>query len=279
MRLGSRRDDEHADLIWPRQSLRRRRVRPWRVERSCRTDGTADYRPRSRACSMRPDEFLDRRDADWRSTLSAGALALAPDHPEVCASRPSARVLARASGRSRRCAPPRARVATGRCAAPQQSRQRAQRVGGHRAVRSRLSGVPRRSRPRSPRPGTTSARRSKPTRESAGGGRSARRARSRWRRGTLPRVSSTRDNLKALGRIDEAAAAYRAALAADAGAAHAWWGLANLKTVRFERGGNGGAWNAAFARTNPAPIAGARFRARQGARGSGSLSRSVRRAE
>ena len=42
------------------------------------------------------------------------------------------------------------------------------------------------------------------------------------------------DNLKALGRIDEAAAAYRAAIARDGLAAHAWWGLANLKTVRFE---------------------------------------------
>ena len=42
------------------------------------------------------------------------------------------------------------------------------------------------------------------------------------------------DNLKVLGRIDEAAAAYRDALREDAGAAHAWWGLANLKTVRFD---------------------------------------------
>jgi tetratricopeptide (TPR) repeat protein len=42
------------------------------------------------------------------------------------------------------------------------------------------------------------------------------------------------DNLKALGRIDEAAAAYRAAIARDPAAAHAWWGLANLKTVRFD---------------------------------------------
>ena len=42
------------------------------------------------------------------------------------------------------------------------------------------------------------------------------------------------DNLKALGRIDEATAAYRAALREDPSAAHAWWGLANLKTVRFE---------------------------------------------
>lgn len=42
------------------------------------------------------------------------------------------------------------------------------------------------------------------------------------------------DNLKALGRIDEAAAAYRAAIARDPLAAHAWWGLANLKTVRFD---------------------------------------------
>ena len=41
------------------------------------------------------------------------------------------------------------------------------------------------------------------------------------------------DNLKALGRIDEATAAYRAAIARDPEAAHAWWGLANLKTVRF----------------------------------------------
>lgn len=42
------------------------------------------------------------------------------------------------------------------------------------------------------------------------------------------------DNLKALGRIDEAAAAYRDALREDEAAAHAWWGLANLKTLRFD---------------------------------------------
>ena len=42
------------------------------------------------------------------------------------------------------------------------------------------------------------------------------------------------DNLKALGRIDEAAAAYRAALGENPRAPHAWWGLANLKTVRFD---------------------------------------------
>jgi tetratricopeptide (TPR) repeat protein len=42
------------------------------------------------------------------------------------------------------------------------------------------------------------------------------------------------DNLKALGRTDEAAAAYRAALRENPAAAHAWWGLANLKTVRLD---------------------------------------------
>ena len=42
------------------------------------------------------------------------------------------------------------------------------------------------------------------------------------------------DNLKALGRIDEAAAAFREAIARDPLAAHAWWGLANLKTIRFD---------------------------------------------
>src|SRR5690606_26316867 len=42
------------------------------------------------------------------------------------------------------------------------------------------------------------------------------------------------DNLKALGRIDEAAAAYRRALRSDPQDAHAWWGIANLKTVPFD---------------------------------------------
>jgi len=42
------------------------------------------------------------------------------------------------------------------------------------------------------------------------------------------------DNLKALGRIDEAEAAYRKALRQRSDAAFAWWGLANLKTVRFD---------------------------------------------
>jgi len=41
------------------------------------------------------------------------------------------------------------------------------------------------------------------------------------------------DNLKALGRIDEAEKGYRSALQRDPAAPHAWWGLANLKTVRF----------------------------------------------
>jgi tetratricopeptide (TPR) repeat protein len=44
------------------------------------------------------------------------------------------------------------------------------------------------------------------------------------------------DNLKALGRIADAEAAYRKALRHKPGAAHAWWGLANLKTVRFDAG-------------------------------------------
>ena len=44
------------------------------------------------------------------------------------------------------------------------------------------------------------------------------------------------DNLKAIGRIAEAAAAYREALRHDPGAAQAWWGLANLKVVRFDPG-------------------------------------------
>jgi tetratricopeptide (TPR) repeat protein len=42
------------------------------------------------------------------------------------------------------------------------------------------------------------------------------------------------DNLKALGRIEEAEAAYRKALRHRPDAAFAWWGLANLKTVRFD---------------------------------------------
>lgn len=42
------------------------------------------------------------------------------------------------------------------------------------------------------------------------------------------------DNLKALGRIGESEAAYRNALLHDSDATHAWWGLANLKTVRFD---------------------------------------------
>lgn len=42
------------------------------------------------------------------------------------------------------------------------------------------------------------------------------------------------DNLKALGRIADAEAAYRRALRYKPDAAPAWWGLANLKTVRFD---------------------------------------------
>lgn len=42
------------------------------------------------------------------------------------------------------------------------------------------------------------------------------------------------DNLKALGHIDEAETAYRKALRQRPDAAFAWWGLANLKTVRFD---------------------------------------------
>lgn len=42
------------------------------------------------------------------------------------------------------------------------------------------------------------------------------------------------DNLKALGRIDESIAAYREALRLRRRSSAAWWGLANLKTVRFD---------------------------------------------
>lgn len=42
------------------------------------------------------------------------------------------------------------------------------------------------------------------------------------------------DNLKALGRIDESIAAYREALRLRRRSGAAWWGLANLKTLRFE---------------------------------------------
>lgn len=42
------------------------------------------------------------------------------------------------------------------------------------------------------------------------------------------------DNLKALGRIDESIVAYREALRLRRTSAAAWWGLANLKTLRFD---------------------------------------------
>lgn len=42
------------------------------------------------------------------------------------------------------------------------------------------------------------------------------------------------DTLKALGSIDDAALAYRATLVHKPDAAHAWWGLANLKTRPFD---------------------------------------------
>ena len=42
------------------------------------------------------------------------------------------------------------------------------------------------------------------------------------------------DTLKTLGRIDEAHAAWRGALEVDPRNAQAWWGIANLNTVRFD---------------------------------------------
>ncbi|WP_447754751.1 sulfotransferase [Sphingopyxis fribergensis] len=39
--------------------------------------------------------------------------------------------------------------------------------------------------------------------------------------------------LKTVGRLDDAVAAYRRALAVDPANAQAWWGLSNLKTIRF----------------------------------------------
>ncbi|HEX7768675.1 MAG TPA: sulfotransferase, partial [Dokdonella sp.] len=42
------------------------------------------------------------------------------------------------------------------------------------------------------------------------------------------------DNLKSLGRIDESVAAYREVLRLRPSSAVAWWGLANLKTLRFD---------------------------------------------
>jgi tetratricopeptide (TPR) repeat protein len=52
--------------------------------------------------------------------------------------------------------------------------------------------------------------------------------------GHVPARVVLADNLKALGRIDEAIAAYREALRLRPRSAQAWWGLANLKTRRFD---------------------------------------------
>lgn len=50
---------------------------------------------------------------------------------------------------------------------------------------------------------------------------------------SLPWVNYA-DALRAVGHVEEAIAAYRKALAIDRGNGAAWWGLANLKTVRFD---------------------------------------------
>src|SRR5690606_36012380 len=55
----------------------------------------------------------------------------------------------------------------------------------------------------------------------------------RWPR-HLPFLVGHGSALKAAGRTQEAIAAYRRAIAIDAGDANAWWGLANLKTAYFD---------------------------------------------
>ncbi|WP_442947054.1 tetratricopeptide repeat protein [Novosphingobium sp.] len=40
--------------------------------------------------------------------------------------------------------------------------------------------------------------------------------------------------LRALGRVSDAVAAYRKSLEIDPGNGFAWWGLAGLRTIRFE---------------------------------------------
>lgn len=176
--------------------------------------------------------FLDRRDAAGAAPLIAGALALAPDHPEVLRLAAVAAVL---EGR-----PAEAVAALRRALAARPGDALLyNNLGSALAAAGDGDGAIEAFRHASAlAPGLAASwynlgKTLKVRGESAAADDALARAVA-LAPGHVPARIVRGDNLKALGRIDEAAAAYRAAIARDPIAAHAWWGLANLKTIRFD---------------------------------------------
>ena len=175
---------------------------------------------------------LDRRDAKGAGPLIAGALALAPEHPEVLRIAAVAAVLdgrpAEAVAALRRALAARpddpllhnnlgsALAATGDSDGAIAAFGRATQIAPSLAASWYNLGKTLKARGESAKADEALARAVAlaPTH--------------------VPARIVQGDNLKAFGRIGEAEAAYRAAIALDPVAAHAWWGLANLKTVRFD---------------------------------------------
>ncbi len=174
---------------------------------------------------------LDRRDAKSAAPLIAGALALAPDHPEVLRLAAVAAVL---DGR-----PVEAAAALRRALATRPDDALLHNnLGSALAAAGDIDGAIEAFRRASALAPALAAswynlgKTLKARGESLDAAAALARATALAPDHIAARIVAG-DNLKALGRIDEAEAAYRAAIARDAGAAHAWWGLANLKTVRL----------------------------------------------
>lgn len=176
--------------------------------------------------------FLDRRDPLRAAPLIAGALALAPDHPEVLRIAAVAAVL---EGRTTEAITALRRALASR---PDDALLH-NNLGSALAAAGDIDGAIdafRRASAIAPALAASWYNLGKTLKahaESAEAEEALARAIS-LSPGHVPAHIVRGDNLKALGRIDEADAAYRTAIAHDALAAHAWWGLANLKTVRFD---------------------------------------------
>jgi len=177
---------------------------------------------------------LDRRDAKSAAPMIAGALALAPEHPEVLRLAAVAAVL---DGRPNEAVAALRRALTAR---PDDALLH-NNLGSALAAAGDASGAIdafRRACAMAPSLAASWYNLGKALKargESAEANEALARALALAPEHVPARIVQG-DNLKAFGRIGEAEAAYRAAIALDPLAAHAWWGLANLKTVRFDAG-------------------------------------------
>ena len=175
---------------------------------------------------------LDRRDAKSAAPLIAGALALAPGHPEVLRLAAVAAVL---DGRPLEAVTALQHALAARPDDALLHNNLGSALAAAGDVDAAIESFRRASTlaPALPAPWYNLGKTLKARGESAAADEALVRALALAPEHVAARIVQG-DNLKALGRIDEAATAYRAAIARDPLAAHAWWGLANLKTIRFD---------------------------------------------